>query len=146
MWGRPLCVFMGCGHWPHHSQVQRARRRRKLCTSSIHRQCSCLLVAVGTSMLLQTCLRLSLCAEWPAMLQIAYAASDEVLVTGGYDQAIRLWDCRSRSFEPIQTMKNFGDAVTSVSVADGYSLQLSQHIKLSPVTWQRPTCVLQPST
>ncbi|DBB14623.1 hypothetical protein WJX82_010312 [Trebouxia sp. C0006] len=49
---------------------------------------------------------------------IAYAASDEVLVTGGYDQAIRLWDCRSRSFEPIQTMKNFGDAVTSVAVAD----------------------------
>lgn len=51
-------------------------------------------------------------------MQIAYAASDEVLATGGYDQAIRLWDCRSRSFEPIQTMKNFGDSVTSVAVAD----------------------------
>ena len=51
-------------------------------------------------------------------LQIAYAASDEVLATGGYDQAIRLWDCRSRSFEPIQTMKSFGDAVTSVAIAD----------------------------
>lgn len=51
-------------------------------------------------------------------MQIAYAAGDEVLVTGGYDQAIRLWDCRSRSFEPIQTLKNFGDAVTSVAVAD----------------------------
>ena len=51
-------------------------------------------------------------------MQIAYAAGDEVLVTGGYDQAIRLWDCRSRSFEPIQTLKNFGDAVTSVAAAD----------------------------
>ena len=51
-------------------------------------------------------------------VQIAYAASDEVLVTGGYDQAIRLWDCRSRSFEPIQTVKMFGDSVTSVAVAD----------------------------
>ena len=56
-----------------------------------------------------------------SLLQIAYAASDEVLATGGYDQAIRLWDCRSRSFEPIQTMKNFGDAVTSVAVADEYA-------------------------
>ena len=51
-------------------------------------------------------------------MQIAYAASDEVLATGGYDQAIRLWDCRARSFEPIQIMKNFGDSVTSVAVAD----------------------------
>ena len=51
-------------------------------------------------------------------MQIAYTASDEVLVTGGYDQAIRLWDCRSRSFEPIQTLKHFGDSVTSVAVAD----------------------------
>ena len=51
-------------------------------------------------------------------MQIAYAAGDDVLVTGGYDQAIRLWDCRSRSFDPIQTMKSFGDSVTSVAVAD----------------------------
>lgn len=68
------------------------------------------------------------------MLQIAYAASDEVLVTGGYDQAIRLWDCRSRSFEPIQTMKNFGDAVTSVAVADRYfapPLSVNQAVVLS---------------
>lgn len=58
------------------------------------------------------------CAQTLYPLQIAYAAGDEVLVTGGYDQAIRLWDCRGRSFEPIQTLKNFGDAVTSVAVAD----------------------------
>lgn len=51
-------------------------------------------------------------------MQIAYAAGDDVLVTGGYDQAIRLWDCRSRSFDPIQTMKSFGDSVTSVAIAD----------------------------
>lgn len=53
--------------------------------------------------------------------QIAYAADDHVLVTGGYDQAIRLWDCRSRSFDPIQTMKSFGDSVTSVAIADRHA-------------------------
>jgi len=75
-----------------------------------------------------------LCTHACAVLQIAYAASDEVLVTGGYDQAIRLWDCRSRSFEPIQTMKNFGDAVTSVAVADRYfapPLSVNQAVVLS---------------
>lgn len=55
------------------------------------------------------------------MMQIGYAASDDVLVTGGYDQAIRLWDCRSRSFDPIQTMKSFGDSVTSVAIADRHA-------------------------
>lgn len=71
-----------------------------------------------------------LCVHACVVLQIAYAASDEVLVTGGYDQAIRLWDCRSRSFEPIQTMKKFGDAVTSVAVADRYVAHLRQKVKL----------------
>ena len=55
------------------------------------------------------------------MVQIVYAAGDDVLVTGGYDQAIRLWDCRSRSFDPIQTMKSFGDSVTSVAIADRHA-------------------------
>lgn len=68
-------------------------------------------------------------------MQIAYAASDEVLVTGGYDQAIRLWDCRSRSFEPIQTLKNFGDAVTSVAVADRHN-----HMHILHNTLAAPEC------
>lgn len=40
-------------------------------------------------------------------LQVVHAASDEVLVTGGYDQAVKVWDCRSRSIDPIQTMRHF---------------------------------------
>ncbi|KAK9828990.1 hypothetical protein WJX72_003265 [[Myrmecia] bisecta] len=45
---------------------------------------------------------------------VCYGPGDETLVSGGYDQAVSVWDCRSRSFDPIQTMKPFGDSVTSV--------------------------------
>lgn len=38
------------------------------------------------------------------MLQVCHAASDEVLVTGGYDTAVKVWDCRSWNQDPIQTM------------------------------------------
>ena len=29
-----------------------------------------------------------------------------------YDQTVSVWDCRSRSFEPVQAMKTFADSVT----------------------------------
>ena len=38
-------------------------------------------------------------------------------MTGGYDQAVRVWDMRSRSFDAIQTMKLFADSVTTVAVS-----------------------------
>jgi hypothetical protein len=41
----------------------------------------------------------------PCCTQVVHAASDEVLVTGGYDAAVKVWDCRSHSQEPIQTMR-----------------------------------------
>lgn len=41
-----------------------------------------------------------------------------VLVSGGYDRAVRVWDCRSRSAAPVQTLAAFRDSVTSV-VAGG---------------------------
>jgi hypothetical protein len=40
------------------------------------------------------------------MTQVCHAASDEVLVTGGYDTAVKVWDCRSSNFDPIQTMRH----------------------------------------
>ncbi len=40
-------------------------------------------------------------------LQVIHAAGDEVLVTGGYDQCVSVWDCKSRSIEPVQTMRAF---------------------------------------
>lgn len=42
----------------------------------------------------------------PLLLQVCHAASDEVLVTGGYDTAVKVWDCRSWNQEPIQTMRH----------------------------------------
>ncbi|WIA14257.1 hypothetical protein OEZ85_002793 [Tetradesmus obliquus] len=45
---------------------------------------------------------------------VVHAASDEVLVSGGHDQCVKMWDCRSRSIDPIQTMRQFKDDVTSV--------------------------------
>lgn len=39
------------------------------------------------------------------VLQVSHGACDEVLVTGGYDTAVKVWDCRSWSQEPIQTMR-----------------------------------------
>jgi hypothetical protein len=39
--------------------------------------------------------------------QVTYAAGDEVLLTAGYDQTIRVWDCRSRSPDAVQIMKAF---------------------------------------
>ena len=48
--------------------------------------------------------------------QVAYSPNDEVLASAGYDQAVKVWDCRSRSWEPIQTMRVFADSVTSVTI------------------------------
>ncbi|KAL4436065.1 hypothetical protein ABPG77_005513 [Micractinium sp. CCAP 211/92] len=49
---------------------------------------------------------------------LVYGASCEVLVSGGYDQAVKVWDCRSRSIDPVQTIRNFRDSVTSVAVTE----------------------------
>ena len=53
-----------------------------------------------------------------SLTQVAYSPNDEVLASAGYDQAVKVWDCRSRSWEPIQTMRVFADSVTSVTVTE----------------------------
>ena len=79
---------------------------------------------------------------------VSFGADDNVIVTGSYDRSVRsktpggaqqpipacvpvaacrrhpgalqvrVWDCRSNSWDPIQTMDPFGDAVTSVAVRE----------------------------
>ena len=49
-------------------------------------------------------------------LQLCCGPGDETVVSGGYDQAVRVWDMRSRSFDPVQTLKPFADSVTAVLV------------------------------
>jgi mitogen-activated protein kinase organizer 1 len=38
---------------------------------------------------------------------VTHAANDDVLVTAGYDQCVKLWDMKSRSTEALQVMKAF---------------------------------------
>lgn len=49
-------------------------------------------------------------------MQLCLGPNEETMVTGGYDQAVRVWDMRSRSYDAIQTMKPFADSVTTVAV------------------------------
>ncbi len=55
-------------------------------------------------------------------LQVTYAANDDLLVTAGYDQSVKIWDCKSRSTEAIQVMKAFkasgGKRVTRPGATD----------------------------
>jgi len=52
------------------------------------------------------------------VLQLCCGPGDETVVSGGYDQAVRVWDMRSRSFDPIQSIKAFADSVTAVLVTE----------------------------
>lgn len=54
-------------------------------------------------------------------MQVCLGPAEATLVTGGYDQAVRVWDMRSRSFDAIQTIKPFADSVTSVAVSTRYA-------------------------
>ena len=36
---------------------------------------------------------------------VRFGPGDGVLVTGGYDQHIKVWDCKSRSIDAIQSIK-----------------------------------------
>ncbi len=54
-------------------------------------------------------------------VQVCLGPAEATLVTGGYDQALRVWDMRSRSFDAIQTIKPFADSVTSVAVSHKYA-------------------------
>jgi WD40 repeat protein len=49
-------------------------------------------------------------------LQVAYSPNNEVLATGGYDQAVKVWDTRSRAHQALQVMRPFADSVTSVTI------------------------------
>lgn len=40
---------------------------------------------------------------------------DSVVVSAGYDKSLRVWDCKSRSSEPIQ-VNNFPMIATSIRV------------------------------
>lgn len=53
-------------------------------------------------------------------VQLCMGPGEETLVSGGYDQAVRVWDMRSRSYDAVQTIKLFADSVTAVAVSARY--------------------------
>jgi mitogen-activated protein kinase organizer 1 len=50
--------------------------------------------------------------------QVNYSVNNDVLVSGGYDALVKLWDCRSRSVDPIQIIKGFRDSVTTCMISE----------------------------
>jgi mitogen-activated protein kinase organizer 1 len=42
-------------------------------------------------------------------------ADDALLVSGGFDTTVRIWDCRSRSAKPVQVLSEARDGITSVA-------------------------------
>ena len=52
-----------------------------------------------------------------AVNAVSFAADDQVVITAGYDRAMKMWDCRSNSIDPIQSVVAWRDAVTSLTVA-----------------------------
>ncbi|KAI4163660.1 MAG: hypothetical protein LQ342_002694 [Letrouitia transgressa] len=42
---------------------------------------------------------------------------DTVVVSGSFDTSVRLWDCKSQSTKPIQTLEDSTDSVTSLVVS-----------------------------
>ena len=55
------------------------------------------------------------------MNAVLFAATDSVLVTGGYDRSVRCWDGRSASIDAIQSMAPFRDSVSSLAL-DGAAI------------------------
>jgi mitogen-activated protein kinase organizer 1 len=45
-------------------------------------------------------------------------ADGTVLVSGSYDRTVKAWDLRSSSRDPIQSLTDFSDSVTSVAVTE----------------------------
>ena len=39
-------------------------------------------------------------------------------LSGSYDASVRIWDCRSRSLEPVQILEDAKDSITSLHVSE----------------------------
>eukprot|EP00301_Raphidiophrys_heterophryoidea_P027515 c9692_g1_i2.p1 GENE.c9692_g1_i2~~c9692_g1_i2.p1 ORF type:complete len:177 (-),score=26.91 c9692_g1_i2:564-1094(-) len=50
-----------------------------------------------------------------------FDSEGSIIISGSYDSTIQIFDCRSRSFDPIQVMKDATDSVSSLDLA-GYEI------------------------
>ena len=49
---------------------------------------------------------------------VAFNEDSSVVISGSVDTTVKIWDTRSRSQDPIQTMEECKDSVTSLDVSD----------------------------
>ena len=49
---------------------------------------------------------------------VSFNEDSSVVISGSVDTTVKIWDCRTRSQYPIQTLEEAGDSVTSVDVSD----------------------------
>lgn len=49
---------------------------------------------------------------------IRYNKDCQIFGTGSYDKSIKIWDCRSRNYKPIQTMMDAKDSISSLCFTD----------------------------
>ena len=54
-----------------------------------------------------------------AVNAVTFAAEDQVVISAGYDRSVRFFDCRSNNADPIQSVVEWSDAVTSVVTHGG---------------------------
>jgi mitogen-activated protein kinase organizer 1 len=60
---------------------------------------------------------------------VKFNEDSTVIVSGSYDSSVRAWDCRARTYDPIQVLGDAKDSVTSLQltaseILTGYVLPL----------------------
>ncbi|KNC74643.1 hypothetical protein SARC_12816, partial [Sphaeroforma arctica JP610] len=48
---------------------------------------------------------------------VGFNEDSSVLFSGSYDATVRIWDCRSKGYEPIQVLNDAKDSVTTLHVS-----------------------------
>jgi mitogen-activated protein kinase organizer 1 len=55
--------------------------------------------------------------HWARINAVGFNSDASVIASGSYDATVRLWDVKSQSRKPIQTLEEAGDSVSSIDVA-----------------------------